>query len=203
MTLPVLQGVPLDTPNPWLRLLFFAVRRKFGRVPGPLRAYARSPGSLLGVIGIELGLGRARSVDAGLKGLAELRVAALVGCAFCLDIGSAVVRRSGVSDAQLVHLNHYAESDAFSELEKAVLAYADGMTRTPLEISPACRQTLARHLSEQQLVELTCAIAHENLRARMNHALGYGAEGYSEGRACALPAPQAVQGAAARPTNGL
>ncbi len=201
MTVPVLQGVPLDTRNPWLRLLFFAVRRKFGRVPGPLQAYARSAWTLLGVMGIELGLGRAGSVDARLKGLAELRVAALVGCAFCLDIGSAVVRKAGVSETQLMHLNHYDESDVFSELERAVLAYADGMTHTPLDVRPDCREILARHLSEEQLVELTCAIAHENLRARMNHALGYGAEGYSKGRVCALPAP--LHGAAARPTNGL
>jgi AhpD family alkylhydroperoxidase len=201
--MPVLQGVPLDTKNPLFRGLFFAVRRKFGRVPGPLRGYARSPWSLLGVIGIELGLARATSVDAGLKGLAELRVAALVGCAFCLDIGSAVVRKSGVSEAKLLHLNEYATSEAFTELEKAVLAYADGMTRTPLQIPVDCQQFLARHLSEQELVELTCAIAHENLRARMNHALGYGAEGYSEGRVCALAAPAPAQGAAARPTNGL
>jgi AhpD family alkylhydroperoxidase len=201
MTLPTLHGVPLDTSNPWLRLLFFAVRRKFGRVPGPLRGYARSPWTLLGVMGMELGLGRAGSVDARLKGLAELRVAALVGCAFCLDIGSAVVRQSGVSETQLVHLNDYRESDVFSELERAVLAYADGMTRTPLAIAAECQQVLARHFSEQQLVELTCAIAHENLRARMNHALGYGAEGYSKGGVCALPAP--LHGAAARPTNGL
>jgi hypothetical protein len=38
------------------------------------------------------------------------------------------------------------------------------------------------------LVELTAAIAHENLRARINHALGYGSAGFSEGGFCALPA---------------
>jgi hypothetical protein len=69
-----------------------------------------------------------------------------------------------------------------------VLAYADAMTRTPVEIGDADVARLREHLDERQVVELTAAIAHENLRARMNHALGYGAQGFSDGAVCALPA---------------
>ena len=47
---------------------------------------------------------------------------------------------------------------------------------------------LLERLDEAQLVELTAAIAHENLRARMNHALGYGADGFSAGGFCVLAA---------------
>ena len=38
---------------------------------------------------------RARRVDARFKQLAELRVAAVVGCPFCLDIGSALLAEIG------------------------------------------------------------------------------------------------------------
>jgi hypothetical protein len=65
------------------------------------------------------------------------------------------------------------------------------MTRTPVEIDDADVAALRAELGERALVELTAAIAHENLRARMNHALGYGAQGFSEGGVCALAAPAA------------
>jgi 4-carboxymuconolactone decarboxylase len=62
------------------------------------------------------------------------------------------------------------------------------MTETPVDVGDDLVAMLREHMDEPQLVELTAAIAHENLRARMNHALGYGAAGFSNGAACALPA---------------
>ena len=46
------------------------------------------------------------------------------------------------------------------------------MTATPVEIADADARPLVEMLDEAQLVELTAAIAQENLRARMNHAFG-------------------------------
>ena len=43
------------------------------------------------------------------------------------------------------------------------------------------------HFDEGQVVELTGAIAWENYRARFNHALEIGAQGFSEGAVCMLP----------------
>ena len=185
-------GVPLNTRNPLLRLMFWMVRRRFGRPPEPLQGYARSGAVLASMIALEMGMERTRRIDARLKQLAELRVAALVGCPFCLDIGSALVLKLGVPPAQLRDLNSYENSPAFSQLEKAVLRYADRMTTTPVEIDDADVRFLLTHLDEPQLVELTAAIAHENLRARLNHALGYGAQGFTTGAACALPAQRSA-----------
>lgn len=183
-------GVSRTTKNPLLRLVFWYVRRQFGRDVEPLRGYATNPAVLAATIGLELGMERAHRLDKRLKQLAELRAAALVGCPFCLDIGSALVRKLGVPERQLVDLNRYRESTAFTPLEKAVLEYADRMTATPVEIADDDLRELRTHLDDAQLVELTAAIAHENLRARINHALGYGAAGFSNGSVCALPAPR-------------
>jgi AhpD family alkylhydroperoxidase len=163
-------------------------RRRFGRSMEPLRGYACSNAVLVALAGLEMGMERARHVDPRLRGLAELRVAALVGCRFCLDIGSSVVRQVGVSEPQMLDLNRHAESAAFSAQEKVVLEYTDRMTATPVTVRDEDVARLRTFLDERQLVELTAAIAHENLRARMNHALGYGAEGFSSGGVCALPA---------------
>jgi 4-carboxymuconolactone decarboxylase len=90
----------------------------------------------------------------------------------------------------LESLNDYAQSSLFSETDKLVLAYADAMTRTPVEGSEEMFSALRAKFDEAQLVELTATIAWENYRARFNHAFGLEAEGFSEGAFCALPVGQ-------------
>jgi 4-carboxymuconolactone decarboxylase len=94
----------------------------------------------------------------------------------------------GIDERQLLELSSYAESSAFTPLERAVIEYATHMSRTPVEIPPALAETLGRELGPAELVELSAAIAWENFRARFNHALGVPADGFSEGAVCALPA---------------
>ena len=105
-----------------------------------------------------------------------------------MDIGSAVGRKQGVSEQQLLDLDHFETSPALSELEKLVLRYATLMTETPVEVPDLLFVELRQHFSPQQMVELTSAIAWENYRARFDHAVGIEAEGYSAGAVCAVPA---------------
>jgi alkylhydroperoxidase family enzyme len=100
-----------------------------------------------------------------------------------------VGRASGVTERQAEELARFAQSDAFDEREKCVLAYADAMTRTPVEVPDSLFSQLAQHFDPPQLIELTSAIAWENFRARFNHALGVEAEGFMEGARCLLPLP--------------
>ena len=101
-----------------------------------------------------------------------------------MDIGSAVGRKQGVTEAQLHDLADFETSSEFSELEKLMLRYAEAMTRTPAEVPDELFRALERNFSPAQLVELTSAIAWENYRARFNRAFGVEAEGFSEGQAC-------------------
>lgn len=96
-------------------------------------------------------------------------------------------RAVGVTDEQLMELPRYRESAAFSPLEKLVLDYAARMTATPVEVPDELFTALRGHLSEAQMVELTANIAWENYRARFDHALDIGSQGFSEGAFCALP----------------
>lgn len=81
----------------------------------------------------------------------------------------------------------FESSGAFSALEKLCLHYAIAMTETPVDVSDELFGQLRERLNEQQLVELTSAIAWENYRARNNHALGMESEGFSEGAYCPMP----------------
>ena len=105
-----------------------------------------------------------------------------------MDIGSAVGRKEGVTDRQLRELNDFEHSDAFDELEKAVLRFATHLTLTPAEVPDEVFDALRPHLTPPQLVELTSAIAWENYRARFNRAFDVDAEGFAEGGVCAVPA---------------
>lgn len=185
-----IDGVPTTTKNPIYRLIFWLVRRRFGRDVEPLRGCAANGAVFAATTLLELAMEHAHKLEGRLPVLAELRVAALVGCPFCLDIGSMLGDRVGISAQQIRDLNTYEDSPAFSDLEKAVLRFTDPASRTPVAIDEDNFRWLRGRLDDAQLVELTARIGHENLRARMNHALGYGAQGFSRG-VCALPAASA------------
>jgi len=87
----------------------------------------------------------------------------------------------------LLDLPRYQQSAAFSGLEKLVIEYAALMTQTPVEVPDTLFAALREHFNDAQLVELTAAIAWENYRARFDHALDIGAQGFSEGAFCVLP----------------
>lgn len=87
----------------------------------------------------------------------------------------------------MLELPNYRTSDAFTDVEKTVIEYAEAMTKTPVEVSDELYGHLRAALSEEQIIELTGEIAWENWRARFNHPLGIGAQGFSEGSYCALP----------------
>ncbi len=59
-----------------------AKARAAGRVPEPLRIMAHSPAVMWSAGLFELGIARAKSVPPALKGLAQIKVASLVGCHF-------------------------------------------------------------------------------------------------------------------------
>ncbi|MFC6014104.1 carboxymuconolactone decarboxylase family protein [Nocardia lasii] len=169
--------------------------RGYAKVLGQAR---RNRGDLVGWLGRRPQIGVAtvtyetallfsNKVDPRLKELAELKVAGLVACQFCLDIGSALAHTAGLSERQLVDLPRYRSSDAYTELEKLVIGFAEAMTVTPAVDIDELRESLLLHLSKTQVAELAAAIAWENQRARLNQGLGVQPTGMAEGMACALP----------------
>jgi 4-carboxymuconolactone decarboxylase len=162
--------------------------RALDNVIEPLELYALVPGLLKGLSELEGATRQMHALDVHLRDLAELKAATMTGCEYCIDLGSLLARRSGLTDAQLLALPAYRTSPLFSELEKLVLDYAVGMCRTPVDVSDELFEALRQQLSPEQMVELTHIVAVENMRGRFNLALGVGAAGFSEGTVCAVPA---------------
>ena len=187
-----IEPVPLDSRNPLVRYAFHEARKAaHGEVMDPLRVSAHHPRLMLGYGMFEQATAKARLVPERLKLIAELRAAMAAGCEWCLDYASSISAANGVPEEDLRALPAYESSDRFSDLEKLVLDYATGMTRTPVEVSDELFAQLAEHFSEAQLVELTSVIALENYRARFNWAFGLAGQGFSEGAYCVRPEPGA------------
>lgn len=190
-----IEGVSAAQAGPFSGILLRLARRKTKQLAGretegmigPLEAYAHIPRLMFGYGLFEGATAQLDRVPERLKLLAELKAATMTTCEYCIDIGSQIARRGGLSDEELLALPRYRESELFDGLERLVLDYAVGMSRTPVEVSDELFAELRRHFDQAQLVELTNVIALENMRGRFNLALGFGSAGFSEGMACALP----------------
>jgi hypothetical protein len=79
-------GAPANSGGPLRRLfvavLYFLTKRRLGRLIMPVQVTAHHPTILWGYGQMERSQASSTLVDAKLKGLAELRVATLVGCPF-------------------------------------------------------------------------------------------------------------------------
>ena len=78
---------------------------------------------------------KGKSVDERLKNLVELKGAQMIGCEFCVDLGSQICRNSGLSDEELLALPRYRQSDLFTDREKLALDYTVAVMRTPVEVT--------------------------------------------------------------------
>jgi AhpD family alkylhydroperoxidase len=174
----------------WLTrtLIFGAARRRFGKVPEPVRAAAHHPGLMRSGVIHELMVERAaRRLDPALRDIIVHRVATVVGCSWCVDFGTMLALHDGLSVERHRELGRYRESAAFTPAEKVALEYADAMTALPMTVTDELVERVREHVDEAGLVELTYLVALENARARTNHALGLTAQGYTSGDACPMP----------------
>ena len=170
-----------------VRVANWYTRRSYGRDTEIAGVMAHSRANFTGYGMFEFFHERGRATDEKLLALAATKAACLIGCEFCIDIGSHLSREAGVSEEQLRTLHAYRESPAFSPVERLVLEYAEELCRAPVLISDELFARLRAEFTDEQLVELTSAVAIENFRARFNSAFGITPAGFTEGEYCALP----------------
>jgi AhpD family alkylhydroperoxidase len=162
-------------------------RIAYGRELRSAGVYAQHPRLMVDYMRFNRAAERGKRVPKGLSELGVLKAATIVGCEFCMDIGSEYARRSGLSDEQLLALGEAHESGLFSEDELLVIDLATGMTRTPGEVGDELMGRVRDRFGVKGALELVHLIAWENARARINLALAIEAEGFSEGKVCAVP----------------
>jgi AhpD family alkylhydroperoxidase len=180
------------------RIVARGSRVAFGRELRSAGVYAQHPRLMFDYMRFNRAAERGRRVPKALSELAVLKAATIVGCEFCMDIASEYSRRSGLSDQQILALPEAHDSDLFSDDELLVIDLATGMTRTPGAVDDELMARVRDRFGVKGTLELVHLVAWENARARINIALGIGAEGFSEGKVCAVP-DRGLAAAAAQP----
>jgi AhpD family alkylhydroperoxidase len=191
-----IQGVRQDQAGPVVKLVYSFMRRGLKKLTGrepargsgiePLEVWAHQPKLMSGMGKFQQAVRKASTVDERLKNLVELKGAQMIGCEFCVDLGSQICRNFGFSDAELLALPRYRASDLFTEREKLALDYTVAVMRTPVEVTDELFARMKEHFSDKQMVEITALLTVVNLD-RFNAAFGIGSAGFSEGMVCVLP----------------
>ena len=191
-----IQGVTQDQAGPMVKLVYWFMRRGMKKMTGreaahgsgiePIEIWAHRPKMMSGMGKFQQAVRKAHGVDERIKYLVELKGAQMIGCEFCVDLGSQICRNSGFSDEQLLALPRYRQTDLFTDREKTALDYTVAVMRTPVEVTDELFARMKAHFNEEQLVEITALLTLVNLD-RLNAAFGVGASGFSEGMVCVPP----------------
>ena len=191
-----IQPVPKDKAGPMVRLVYAfmprAVRKLTGRAPAhgdgiePIGIWAYQPKMLTGMGRFQGAVRKGHDVDERTKYLVELKGSQMIGCEYCVDLGSQICRNSGFSDDELLALPRYRDSDLFTEREKTALDYTVAVMRTPVEVTDELFARMQEHFTDKQIVEITVLLTMVNLN-RLNAAFGIGSAGFSEGMVCVPP----------------
>jgi AhpD family alkylhydroperoxidase len=127
-------------------------------------------------------------LDPNLKTFANMAVASLVGCSWCLDYGYFQAHNEGLDEAKAREVPRWRESTVFTPLERDVMEYAEAMSETPPRVTDELSARLLEKLGAPALVELTAVVGFANSTTRCNTALGIESQGFS--KVCALPLAQ-------------
>ena len=191
-----MQGVSQQQAGLEIKLVYWFMRRGMKKLTGrdatqgsgiePVAIWAIQPKMMSGMGKFQQSVRKAHGVDERTKNLMELKGAQMIGCEYCVDLGSAICRNSGFSEEELLALPRYGQSELFTEREKLALDYTVGVMRTPVDVSDELFAQIKEHFTDEQLVEITALLTVVNLD-RFNAAFGIGSAGFSEGMVCVPP----------------
>jgi AhpD family alkylhydroperoxidase len=170
------------------RAMYWVAKRRYGQVPEPFAVAAHHRGLMVAGAVHETMIDRAsKSLPVSVRELAVFWTARTIGCSWCVDFGSMLQRLDGLDIKRLEEIDNYATSTAFTDNERAAIAYADAMTTDPHTVTDEQVADLKARFGEAGVIELTYQIGVENMRARMNTALGITEQGFNSGDACRIP----------------
>jgi alkylhydroperoxidase family enzyme len=162
------------------------MRKLTGREPSigsglePMEIWAHKPRLMMAMGKFNGAIRKPGALEQRIRNLGELKGSAMIGCEFCVDLGSQICRNSGFSDEELLAIRRYKSSELFNEREKAALDYTVAVMRTPVEVTDEVFSQLQQHFTTEQIVELTALLTLVNLE-RFNAAFEIGSPASAKG----------------------
>ena len=146
------------------------LQQRSGRLLNLYRMLLNSPPVADGWLHLGTAVRHQAQLGGGSRELAICRVGQLNGARYEWDHHVPLARREGISDEQLAALDEWRSSHLFDARERAVLAYADAMTRDVV-VADDVFGALSDHFDRREIVELTATIAFYNMVSRFLVAL--------------------------------
>src|ERR1700730_9537872 len=183
-----IEPLPPQRANWLIRAMYRYAKRRFGEVPEPFAVVAHHPRLLVAYAVHETMLQSAsRKLPTSVRDLAVLWTARPIVWFCCVDFGSMLLRLDGLDVERLKDIENYATSPRFTDDERAAIGYADAMTTDPHSVTDEQVVDLRTRFGDAGVIELTYQVGVENMRARMNSALGITEQGFNSGDACRVP----------------
>lgn len=136
--------------------------------------FAAAPEAMKPMLALENSLA-SLSIPLSLRELIKLRVSQINNCAYCLNMHAPAARKAGLSQQKLDVLAAWRESPAFDARERALLGWAEALTRLEQTGAPdADYAALEAAFSPRERAEITLAIGVINIWNRL--AVGFRAQ---------------------------
>ncbi len=142
-----------------------------------------APGAFQAMRGLEVYLHRCGLED-NLIHLIKMRASQINGCAYCLDMHSKDLRAAGETEQRIYLLDAWRETTFYTDRERAALEWTEALTlisenHVPDEIYERVRP----HFTDEELVNLTLAVATINAWNRFAITFRTPVGGYVAGQA--------------------
>jgi alkylhydroperoxidase family enzyme len=112
-----------------------------------------------------------RLVDPRLRELGQMRAGWARGSQFVFSQHCKQARSLGLAEEKIAAVAAWSVSDAFSPVERAVLAYTDALVLDGGRVADDTFAALQAHLSDEQILELTYTTCLYEMHATMVRAL--------------------------------
>lgn len=133
-----------------------------------LRYPELAPQGIAAMSAVEHYLNAESGLEAVLIELVRLRCSQLNGCEYCIALHTAELIKHHEPRTRMDAVTTWPQSDAFTERERAALAWAEHITNIQQgHAEDAAFTAVRRHFTDAELVNLTLAIASINAFNRM------------------------------------
>jgi alkylhydroperoxidase family enzyme len=169
-------GTATGTPGDWWTV--------FAQVPDCLHHM---------VAGFQFYRDEKRQLSPRLRELGQARAGFARASQFVFSQHCKALRAVGYSEEQIAAIPHWASSDLFGEVERAILAYTDDLVLQGGRVADGTFAQLKRHLSEVEIIELTYITCTYEMHATMTRALKLEFDNVEE-RVVEVPVPEGARG---------
>jgi alkylhydroperoxidase family enzyme len=134
-----------------------------------------------------------RKLDPQLRELGQTRAGWARASQFVFSQHCKASRGVGLSEDKIAAIPHWQVAECYSPVERAVLAYTDGMVIQGGRVADGIFAALKAHLSDEEILELTYIVGMYDMHAVMTKALRLEYDDVDD-RIVEVPAPEGAGG---------